>query len=187
MSANSTVTTFRSSARTFDRSAPTCSEAPVVMPRATFTSSRVACRKPSTRCAGTLRGDPFGRTCSTGAKRIALRAAVRVAGLTSTDPSDAADSSASAPVQSTSLLPTVALEKQLIGPVTAHIGQQVQYRIRYTNASPNVFARAVVVVDTLPAGLTFVSSVPAATVSGSILTWTMGDQSPASVTDTVTS
>jgi uncharacterized repeat protein (TIGR01451 family) len=93
------------------------------------------------------------------------------------------DSSASAPVQSTSLLPTVALEKQLIGPVTAHIGQQVQYRIRYTNASPNVFARAVVVVDTLPAGLTFVSSVPAAAVSGSILTWTMGDQSPASVTD----
>src|SRR3954464_14648647 len=93
------------------------------------------------------------------------------------------DSSASAPVQSTSLLPTVALEKQLIGPVTAHIGQQVQYRIRYTNASPNVFSRAVVVVDTLPAGLTFVSSVPAAAVSGSILTWTMGDQSPASLTD----
>lgn len=93
------------------------------------------------------------------------------------------DSSASAPVQSTSLLPTVALEKQLIGPVTAHIGQQVQYRIRYTNGSPNVYARSVVVVDTLPAGLTYVTSVPAATVSGSILTWTMGDQSPASVTD----
>lgn len=93
------------------------------------------------------------------------------------------DSTASAPVQSTSLLPTIALEKQLLGPATANIGQQVQYRIRYTNVSPNVYARAVVVVDTLPAGLAYVTSTPAATVNGSVLTWTMGDESPASVTD----
>ena len=118
MSANSTVTTFRSSARTFDRSAPTCSEAPVVMPRATFTSSRVACRKPSTRCAGTLRGDPFGRTCSTGAKRIAPRAAVRVAGLTSTDPSDAADSSASASATGAPTTVYVSCTSSAIAPAT---------------------------------------------------------------------
>ena len=93
------------------------------------------------------------------------------------------DSSASAPVQSTSMLPTVALQKTLIGPMSAHIGQQVQYRIRYTNSAPNVSARSVVVVDTLPAGLAYVSAVPAATVSGSVLTWNMGDQTPSSTTD----
>ena len=94
-----------------------------------------------------------------------------------------ADSSASPQVQTTSLLPQVALQKQLIGPASAFIGQLVQYRIRYTNAAPNVSARSVVVVDTLGAGLAFVSSVPAATVNGSVLTWTMGDQSPSSTTD----
>ncbi|HEY2855298.1 MAG TPA: hypothetical protein VGJ18_20770, partial [Gemmatimonadaceae bacterium] len=36
------------------------------------------------------------------------------------------DSSASAPVQSTAILPTVVLQKTLIGPMSAHIGQQVQ-------------------------------------------------------------
>src|SRR5438105_2962348 len=95
-----------------------------------------------------------------------------------------ADSSASPQVQTTSLLPQVALQKQLIGPASAYIGQLVQYRIRYTNAAPNVSARSVVVVDTLGAGLAFVSAVPAATVvNGSVLTWTMGDQSPSSTTD----
>jgi uncharacterized repeat protein (TIGR01451 family) len=93
------------------------------------------------------------------------------------------DSSVSPPVQATSVLPQIALEKQLVGPATAHIGQLVQYRIRYTNGAPNVFARAVVVVDTLAAGLAYVSAVPAATVSGSVLTWNMGDQSPSTTTD----
>ncbi len=93
------------------------------------------------------------------------------------------DSTMSAPVQSTSLLPNVAVSKQLIGAATAHIGQLVQYRIRYTNAAPNMSARGVVVIDTLDPGLTYVSAVPAATVSGNVLTWTMGDQSPSSTTD----
>src|SRR5690349_15826382 len=93
------------------------------------------------------------------------------------------DSSLSAPVQSTSVLPQVALEKQLMSAASAHIGQLVQYRIRYTNAAPNVFARSVVVVDTLDAGLTYVSSVPAASVNGSVITWNMGDQSPSTTTD----
>jgi uncharacterized repeat protein (TIGR01451 family)/fimbrial isopeptide formation D2 family protein len=93
------------------------------------------------------------------------------------------DSSISAPVQSTSVLPQIALDKQLVGPTSAHIGQLVQYRIRYTNGAPNVFARSVVVVDTLAAGLDYVSAVPAATVAGSVLTWNMGDQSPSTTTD----
>ena len=93
------------------------------------------------------------------------------------------DSSVSLPVQSTSVLPQIALQKDLVGPTTAHIGQLVTYRIRYTNGAPNVFARAVVVVDTLAAGLDYVSAVPAATVSGSVLTWNMGDQSPSTTTD----
>jgi len=93
------------------------------------------------------------------------------------------DSSLSAPVQATSVLPQVALEKQLVGPTSAHIGQLVQYRIRYTNGAPNVFARSVVVVDTLDAGLSYVSAIPAATVSGAVLTWNMGDQSPSTTTD----
>ena len=93
------------------------------------------------------------------------------------------DSSASPPVQATSVLPQIALQKDLVGPTTAHIGQLVQYRIRYTNGASNVFARSVVVIDTLAAGLTYVSAVPAATVSGSVLTWNMGDQSPSTTTD----
>ena len=66
---------------------------------------------------------------------------------------------------------------------TAYIGQLVQYRIRYTNGAPNVFARSIVVVDTLDAGLSYVSAIPAATVSGAVLTWNMGDQSPSTTTD----
>ena len=93
------------------------------------------------------------------------------------------DSTASAPVQSTSLLPNVAVQKTLMGPATAHIGQLVQYRIRYINAAPNMSARGVVVIDTLDPGLTYVSAVPAATANGNVLTWTMGDQSPSSTTD----
>ena len=93
------------------------------------------------------------------------------------------DSSVSAPVQSTSVLPQVALQKDLVGPATAHIGQLVQYRIRYTNGSPNVSAHGVVIVDTLAAGLAYVAGVPSATVNGSVLTWNMGDQSPATTTD----
>jgi uncharacterized repeat protein (TIGR01451 family) len=85
------------------------------------------------------------------------------------------DSSMSLPVQTTALLPQISMQKQLLGPATARIGQLVQYRIHYENAAPNVSARSVVVVDTLAPGLDYVSAVPAATVNGSVLTWSMGD------------
>ena len=93
------------------------------------------------------------------------------------------DSSMSAPVQTTALLPQVSLQKQLLGPGSARIGQQVQYRIHYANAAPNVSARSVVVVDTLAPGLDYVSAVPAATVNGSVLTWSVGDLAANSAND----
>ena len=93
------------------------------------------------------------------------------------------DSSASAPAQTTVAMPSVALQKQLVGPVSAAIGQQVQYRIHYTNSASSATAHAIVVADTLPPGLDYVSAAPAAQVNGSILTWQMGDLAPNSATD----
>src|SRR5690348_3693315 len=93
------------------------------------------------------------------------------------------DSSATAPVQTTVVMPSVTLQKQLIGPASAAIGQLVQYHIHYTNGAANAAAHSVIVADTLPAGLDYVSAVPGATVSGSVLTWAMGDLAPNSAAD----
>ncbi len=70
------------------------------------------------------------------------------------------------------------LANTLLGPVTARIGEQVLYALVAANRSPTMPARAVTLVDTLPPGLDFVSAAPAATVSGGVLSWTMGDVAP---------
>ena len=53
-------------------------------------------------------------------------------------------------------------------------GEQVPYTITVTNTGP-VVATNVVVTDTLPAGLSHVSSVPACTASGQLVTCPLGD------------
>src|SRR5204863_4634956 len=63
------------------------------------------------------------------------------------------------------------------------VGDDVLYRIRYINPAASVIARNVVVIDTLPGGLQYVSANPAATVSGSALTWSVGDVPPGTTTD----
>lgn len=71
-----------------------------------------------------------------------------------------------------------ALEKILVGPTVARIGDDVRYTLRYGNSSASVAARDIVVSDTLPAGLDYLSAQPPAAVSGTILTWSLGDLAP---------
>jgi uncharacterized repeat protein (TIGR01451 family) len=64
------------------------------------------------------------------------------------------------------------------GPARVDAGDLIAYNLTYRNDGPSV-ARSVVVTDTLPVGVTFLSSVPAPTtnVSGT-LTWALGDLAP---------
>ncbi|WP_174367791.1 S-layer family protein [Deinococcus sp. JMULE3] len=55
----------------------------------------------------------------------------------------------------------------------AQPGDTITYTLTVTNAGPNA-ADGVSVTDTLPTGVTYVSSTPAGAVSGSTLTWTLG-------------
>jgi uncharacterized repeat protein (TIGR01451 family) len=87
------------------------------------------------------------------------------------------DSLISNSVETTLIAPQLLLEKTLVGPSIARIGDEVRYTLRYGNTS-TVTARDVVISDTLPAGFEFVSSQPAAAVSDSILTWSFGDLAP---------
>ncbi|MDK2012648.1 MULTISPECIES: beta strand repeat-containing protein [unclassified Deinococcus] len=70
------------------------------------------------------------------------------------------------------------------GPAFAKPGETISYTLTVTNAGPNA-ATAVTVSDTLPTGLTYVSSAPAATVSGQTLSWTLGTLA-ASASQTIT-
>ena len=59
------------------------------------------------------------------------------------------------------------------GPATAVLGGAVKYGIEVSNPS-KVDAQDVVVTDTLPEGISYVSSSPAAEVSGQTLSWSVG-------------
>ena len=85
------------------------------------------------------------------------------------------DSVASNSVETTLVFPVVFLEKLLVGPISARIGDDVSYTIRYGNSSASVPIRDAVLVDTLPPELEFVSSQPAAQVVGQVATWILGD------------
>ncbi len=67
--------------------------------------------------------------------------------------------------------PKIGISKN--APATAIKGKNFMYDIVVTNPS-QVTATNVVVTDPLPAGITYVSSNPAATVSGQNLTWNLG-------------
>jgi len=72
-------------------------------------------------------------------------------------------------------LPTIAITKT--GPATLNWLQDGTYIITVTN--PGVYTNTgVVVTDTIPSGLSYVSSNPAGTVSGSTVTWNLGTMGP---------
>ena len=72
--------------------------------------------------------------------------------------------------------PMLAITKT--GPATALLNAEFEYTITVTNNGDGD-ATGTTVVDTLPAGLEYVSSDPAGTVSGSTVTWNVGDLDPA--------
>ena len=77
-------------------------------------------------------------------------------------------------VQTAVLVPVLSLDKRLTTPSVALVGQQVRYALRYANALGAAPAQNVVLTDTLPAGLQYVSAAPAAGVSGQVLSWPLG-------------
>jgi uncharacterized repeat protein (TIGR01451 family) len=65
---------------------------------------------------------------------------------------------------------------------TAAVGENFPYDITVTNLSNDLEVRDVTVTDPLPDGVEYVSSTPAATVSGKTLTWNLGTLGPAAST-----
>ncbi len=64
------------------------------------------------------------------------------------------------------------------GPATVRANTEVTYTLQWRNAGPSL-AAAVVVTDTLPAGLVFGSATPAPTSqTGQVLSWALGDLAP---------
>ncbi len=84
------------------------------------------------------------------------------------------DTTVSNAVLTNILVPALTLTKQLTSPALALVGQQVQYRLHYADAAGAGAAQSVVLTDTLPAGLQFVSATTAPTVAGQILSWPLG-------------
>ena len=90
----------------------------------------------------------------------------------------------SAEATTTVVQPVLALTKS--GPATALLNANFDYTITVTNNGDGA-ATGATVVDTLPAGLNYVSSDPAGAASGSTVTWNVGDLAPdASETITLT-
>ena len=90
----------------------------------------------------------------------------------------------SAEATTTVVQPVLALTKS--GPATALLNANFDYTITVTNNGDGA-ATGATVVDTLPAGLAYVSSEPAGASSGSTVTWNVGDLAPdASETITLT-
>ncbi|MDD5127548.1 MAG: DUF11 domain-containing protein [Dehalococcoidales bacterium] len=65
------------------------------------------------------------------------------------------------------------LQLTKVGPATVYQGQNAEFTITVKNAG-KIAANNTVVTDTIPAGLTYISSAPSASVSGSIATWNLG-------------
>ena len=90
------------------------------------------------------------------------------------------DSVASNPVQTTVVRPMASLQKTVVGSRSVGVGEVVQYRILYENTSLTFPITGALLVDSLPTGLDYVSAQPAATVSGRVLQWALGDLPPGS-------
>jgi uncharacterized repeat protein (TIGR01451 family) len=89
---------------------------------------------------------------------------------------------ASQPAVTTVSIAMLSVAKAIVGTDSVAAGDLVTYAVTYRNASSTVQARGVTIVDTLPAGLTFVSADGAPAVSGQVVTWTIGTLGQQSVT-----
>src|SRR5438445_2434343 len=81
-------------------------------------------------------------------------------------------------VQTSVLVPALTLTKALVGPAQARIGQQIQYALHYGDGASGAPVSNVVLTDTLPAGLNYVSATPAPTTVGPVLSWALGNLAP---------
>ena len=84
------------------------------------------------------------------------------------------DTAYSGTAQTNILVPQLSLNKLLVGPGQAQVGQQVHYTLHYANGAGAAPVAAAVLTDTLPAGLDYLNATPAATVAGSVLSWPIG-------------
>lgn len=75
-------------------------------------------------------------------------------------------------------MPAVTLAKELIDGDSVRLGEQVRFRITFGNASASLPVRDAVLVDTLPAGLAFVSADLQPQVEGQVVTWRLGTLAP---------
>ncbi len=92
--------------------------------------------------------------------------------------SGAAESESSNSATTPLISAEVMVEKRLDGSEVAHIDEEVRFTILYGNASSRAAARDAVVLDSLPAGLEYVSSEPPAEVDGQEVRWEVGDLAP---------
>ncbi len=88
------------------------------------------------------------------------------------------DSVVSNTVQTNVVVAELFVEKSLTSSSVANIGDDVQYTILYGNSSTTTPARNVVLTDSLPVGLEYVTAQPVPQVAGQILTWILGDIAP---------
>ena len=95
-------------------------------------------------------------------------------------PGGVTDTVTSNTVQTTIVRPQASLTKSVIGARSARVGDSVQYRLAYANASATVPVTNAVLIDSLPAGLEYAGAQPSAVVSGREVRWALGDLAPGS-------
>jgi uncharacterized repeat protein (TIGR01451 family) len=71
-------------------------------------------------------------------------------------------------------MPDLALVKILGGGGSIRVGEEIRYGISWSNRSPSASAYGVVLVDTLPVGMEFVSASVKPHVEGRVLRWEIG-------------
>lgn len=74
--------------------------------------------------------------------------------------------------------PELAVGKELLGDAAVPLGAEVRFRLTWANQSATVPVRDAVLVDTLPAGLVFVSGDGQPQVDGQVVRWTLGTIAP---------
>ncbi|HVH11823.1 MAG TPA: DUF11 domain-containing protein, partial [Longimicrobium sp.] len=71
-------------------------------------------------------------------------------------------------------VPELTIGKELVGETAVPLGSEVRFRLTWSNTSATVPVREAILVDTLPAGLTFVSAEGQPQVDGQVVRWTLG-------------
>ena len=87
-----------------------------------------------------------------------------------TDPNPGNNNGSAAAARVTTTVSATDVVTTKTGPASATLGSSFSYAITVQNAGP-VNALGVVVTDTLPAGLTFVSATGGGTLAGNVVTW----------------